>query len=42
VLNEELSQIWPVITEMKDSPPDAEEWETKKDKLQYLIREAPQ
>ena len=41
-LNEELSQIWPVITEMKDSPPDAEEWETKKDKLQYLIREAPQ
>ncbi len=37
-LNEELSQIWPVITEMKDSPPDAKEWEGKKDKLQYLER----
>ncbi|MCP4009725.1 MAG: ferredoxin family protein [Proteobacteria bacterium] len=40
-LNEELSQIWPVITEMTDSMPDADEWEKKKDKLQYLIREAP-
>ena len=28
-LNAELAEVWPVITEMKDSPPDAEEWEGK-------------
>ncbi len=37
-LNEELSQEWPVITEMKPAPADAEEWDGKPDKLQYLER----
>ena len=37
-LNRELSEIWPVITEMKDSPADAKEWEGKPNKLQYLER----
>jgi ferredoxin len=37
-LNTELSQIWPVITEMKDAPEDADEWREVKDKLQYLER----
>ena len=37
-LNAELSPSWPVITEMKESPPDAEEWDGVEDKLQYLER----
>jgi ferredoxin len=37
-INEELSQGWPVITEMKDPPEDADEWREVKDKLQYLER----
>jgi len=37
-LNAELSQEWPVITEMKDPPDDADEWREVKDKLQYLER----
>ena len=37
-LNAELAEIWPNITEMKASPPDAEEWEGKPNKLQYLER----
>ena len=37
-LNAELSQEWPVITEMKDPPPDADDWKDKADKLQYLER----
>jgi ferredoxin len=37
-LNAELAQLWPVITQMKDAPPDAEEWKDKPDKLQYLER----
>ena len=37
-LNAELTQIWPVITEKKDGPPDAAEWENKPDKLQHLER----
>ena len=37
-LNAELSAIWPVLTEKKDGPPDAEEWETVEGKLQYLER----
>ena len=40
-LNEELSQVWPVITEQKEPLPEAEEWAQKTDKLEYLIREAP-
>ncbi len=35
-LNEELSQQWPVITQRKDPPDDAEEWDGVVDKLQYL------
>ena len=35
-LNEELSRKWPVITEQKDPPPDAEQWDGTKNKLQYL------
>ena len=37
-LNAELSQIWPVITEQKDAPADAKEWEGVPDKLKYLER----
>lgn len=37
-LNAELSQNWPVITEMKDPPEDADEWREVKDKLKYLER----
>jgi ferredoxin len=33
-----LSQIWPVITEMKDPPEDADEWREVSDKLQHLER----
>ena len=38
-LNEELSQVWPNITSMKEAPADAKEWENVKDKLQYLQKE---
>jgi ferredoxin len=37
-LNAELAEIWPNITEMKESPADAEEWENKPDKLEKLER----
>ena len=37
-LNAELAKEWPVITEMKDAPDDAEEWNGQKGKLQYLER----
>ena len=37
-LNAELSREWPVITEMKDPPEDADEWREVKDKLKYLER----
>ena len=37
-LNAELAKIWPVITEKKDPPPDAEEWDGVPNKLQYLER----
>jgi ferredoxin len=37
-LNAELAEVWPVITEMKDSPADAAEWEGVENKLQYLER----
>ena len=37
-LNEELSREWPVITERKDPPPDAEEWEDVPEKLKLLER----
>ena len=35
-LNAELSQNWPVITEMKDAPADADDWREVKEKIQYL------
>jgi len=37
-LNAELSRNWPVITEMKPAPDDAEEWEDVPGKLQHLER----
>ena len=37
-LNEELTQIWPVITAKIDPPEDAEEWNGKTDKLAMLER----
>jgi len=37
-LNAELSRTWPVITQMKAPPDDADEWKDKPDKLQYLER----
>jgi ferredoxin len=35
-LNKDLSRKWPVITEKKDAPPDAKEWEGAPDKLSLL------
>ncbi len=37
-LNAELSQVWPVITEMKEPAEDAQEWDGKTDKLNLLER----
>ena len=37
-LNAELAEIWPNITEMKDSPADAKEWEGVPGKLKHLER----
>ncbi len=37
-LNRELTENWPVITEMKEAPADAAEWEDVKDKLNLLER----
>ena len=37
-LNAELAKQWPVITEKKDPPEDAKEWEGKPDKLALLER----
>jgi len=37
-LNAELSQSWPVITQQKAAPPDADEWNGKPDKLDLLER----
>ncbi len=37
-LNADLAKNWPVITEKKDAPPDAKEWEDKKEKLALLER----
>ncbi|ARG98037.1 ferredoxin FdxA [Legionella micdadei] len=38
-INAELSKVWPNITSKKEAPEDAKEWETVKDKLQYLQKE---
>jgi ferredoxin len=37
-LNAELSRTWPVITEQKSPPADAEEWDGKSGKLDLLER----
>jgi ferredoxin len=37
-LNAELSRKWPVITEKKDAPEDAKEWDGRAGKLSYLER----
>jgi len=37
-LNEELSQIWTVITTRKEPTPDEAEWDGVPDKLKYLER----
>ena len=35
-LNQELSQIWPVISEAPIPPDDADDWRDVEDKLKYL------
>ncbi|PIQ39791.1 MAG: hypothetical protein COW58_09620 [Thalassolituus sp. CG17_big_fil_post_rev_8_21_14_2_50_53_8] len=37
-LNAELAEVWPNISEKKESLPDAEEWDGVPDKLQHLER----
>ncbi len=37
-LNAELAKAWPVLTERKDAPPDAKEWDGKPNKLPLLER----
>jgi ferredoxin len=37
-LNAELSKAWPVITERKEPPEDAKEWDGTPDKLKLLER----
>ena len=37
-LNTELSAQWPVISEMKEAPADADNWKDTQDKLQHLER----
>src|SRR5258708_8805394 len=37
-LNAELAKAWPVLTEKKDAPPDADEWKDVKEKPQLLER----
>jgi ferredoxin len=37
-LNVELSQKWPVITEMKAPPDDADDWKEISGKLDHLQR----
>ena len=38
VLNAELSKQWPIITEKKKPPSDADQWNGVSNKLQYLER----
>lgn len=37
-LNKELAENWPVITDMKPAPDDADEWKDKTGKLDLLER----
>ena len=40
-LNAELAQKWPVISELKPAPEDADDWVNKPDKLKLLERDWP-
>lgn len=40
-INADLAAKWPNITEKKDAPPDAEQWEDVPNKKQYLETEPP-
>jgi len=37
-LNAELAKGWPVITDKKEGPPDADDWKDVKEKRQHLAR----
>jgi ferredoxin len=37
-LNAELAKEWPVLSEAKPAPPDADDWREVKDKLKHLER----
>jgi len=37
-INAELAKAWPVLTEKKDAPTDADEWKDVKDKADLLER----
>ena len=37
-LNDELSRLWPILTQAKDPPADADDWKDTPDKLQHLER----
>ena len=37
-INAELTKLWPVITELKEAPADAAEWDKVTDKLKHLER----
>jgi ferredoxin len=37
-LNAELTPLWPVITDVKPAPEDADSWADKEDKLEHLER----
>jgi ferredoxin len=40
-LNREYSEKWPVITQRKDPPPDADEYKDKKNKLEQYFSPEP-
>jgi ferredoxin len=37
-LNADLAKAWPVITDKKPGPPDADDWKDVKEKRQHLER----
>jgi len=42
LLNEVLSHNWPQITEQKDPLPEAEHWQSIKNKLDHLVKDWPE
>ena len=40
-INRIYSEKWPVITEKKDAPPDAEKWKNVKNKFEKFFSEKP-